>query len=56
MPFEGAFPPSHAFTVAPTSPNSPLWMRPAAFRPSTYASSSACSREWSVDGVVGSQP
>ena len=24
--------------------------------PATYASSSACSREWSVDGVVGSQP
>ena len=31
-------------------------MRPAAFGPAAYARSSACSREWSVDGVVGSQP
>src|SRR6185503_12766548 len=52
----GALPPSQALTVAPTSANSPSWMRPAAFFPSTYASSSACSREWSVEGVVGSQP
>ena len=29
---------------------------PAALRPATYATSSACSREWSVEGVVGSQP
>ena len=35
MPRDGALPPSHAFTVAPTSANSPSWMRPAAFRPST---------------------
>ena len=30
IPREGAFPFNHAFTVAPTSANSPLWMRPAA--------------------------
>ena len=30
----GAFPPSQAFTVAPTSANSPSWTRPAAFLPS----------------------
>ena len=56
MPRFGALPPSHAFTVAPTSANSPSCRRPVAFLPSTYASSSACSREWSVDGVVGSTP
>jgi hypothetical protein len=56
IPRRGALPPSHAFTVAPTSPNSPSCRAPFAYRPSTYASSSACSREWSVDGVVGSQP
>ena len=54
----GALPPSHAFTVAPTSANSPpRGSRPLAFLPvRRSASSSACSREWSVDGVVGSQP
>src|SRR4029077_13805037 len=56
IPRDGALPFSHAFTVAPTSANSPSWTRPAAFRPATYASSIAYSREWSVDGVVGSQP
>ena len=56
-PFPGFFAPSQAQTVAPTSPNSPSsWSLPAAFFPAAYASSSACSREWSVDGVVGSQP
>jgi hypothetical protein len=35
MPRDGAFPPSHALTVAPTSANSPPWIRPAAFLPST---------------------
>jgi hypothetical protein len=35
MPREGALPPSQAFTVAPTSANSPWWTCPAAFRPST---------------------
>ena len=35
IPFDGALPPNHALTVAPTSANSPSWMRPAAFRPST---------------------
>ena len=56
-PLPGCFAPSHAHTVAPTSPNSPFsWIRPAALRPAAYASSSACSREWSVDGVVGSHP
>ena len=46
MPLPGARPPSQALTVAPTSPNSPFsWTRPAAFRPSTYASSNAYSRE-----------
>ena len=29
---------------------------PEAFLPATYATSIAYSREWSVDGVVGSQP
>ena len=29
---------------------------PAAFLPATYASNSACSREWSVEAVVGSTP
>src|SRR5262249_48162804 len=54
----GALPaPSQALTVAPTSANSPSsWIAPAAFLPSTYASRSAYSREWSVEGVVGSQP
>ena len=33
MPRPGAFPPSQAFTVAPTSPNSPSWTCPFAFRP-----------------------
>ena len=56
IPRPGALPPSHAFTVAPTSPNSPSCTAPRAFRPAAYASRSACSREWSVDGVVGSQP
>ena len=56
IPRRGGLPPSQALMVAPTSANSPSWMRPAAFFPSTYATSSACSREWSVDGVVGSQP
>src|SRR6188508_3599447 len=56
-PLPGCFAPSQADTVAPTSPNSPSsWMRPAAFFPAAYARSSAYSREWSVDGVVGSQP
>ena len=36
-----------------TRPRGPA---PGAFRPAAYASRSACSREWSVDGVVGSQP
>ncbi len=35
IPRRGAFPPSHAFTVAPTSANSPSWTWPRAFRPST---------------------
>ena len=35
MPREGDLPPSQAFTVAPTSANSPSWIRPAAFLPST---------------------
>jgi hypothetical protein len=35
IPRVGGLPPSHAFTVAPTSANSPSWMRPPAFRPST---------------------
>ncbi len=35
IPRRGAFPPSHAFTVAPTSANSPSWTWPAALRPST---------------------
>src|SRR5262249_2350174 len=52
----GALPPSQALTVAPTSANSPSWRSPFALRPATYASSNACSREWSVEGVVGSQP
>src|SRR5256885_7649647 len=56
MSLRGRFPPSHALTVAPTSANSPTGIRPAAFRPSTEAIRSACSREWSGDGVVGSQP
>ena len=56
-PLPGCLPPSQALTVAPTSPNSPSsCILPAAFFPAAYASSSACSREWSVDGVVGSQP
>src|SRR5207237_5677427 len=42
--FGGALPPSQALTVAPTSANSPSWMRPAAFLPGTYARSRACSR------------
>ena len=33
MPRPGALPPSQAFTVAPTSPNSPSWTAPCAFRP-----------------------
>ena len=33
IPRPGALPPSHAFTVAPTSPNSPSWTAPFAFRP-----------------------
>jgi len=38
----GALPPSHAFTVAPTSENSPSsCTRPAALRPAAYASRSA---------------
>ena len=56
IPRDGAFPLSQAFTVAPTSANSPSWICPDALWPATYASSIACSREWSVDGVVGSQP
>ena len=57
MPRPGFLPPSQALTVAPTSENTPSsWIRPAALRPCTYASSRACSREWSVEGVVGSQP
>ena len=32
---DGALPPSQRFAVAPTSPNSPSWIRPAALRPST---------------------
>src|SRR5919201_5089269 len=56
IPRVGALPPSHRLIVAPTSANSPAWMWPFAFLPSTYASSSAYSREWSVEGVVGSQP
>ena len=35
MPRFGALPPSHVFTVAPTSANSPSCRRPAAFLPST---------------------
>jgi len=35
IPRGGAFPPSQAFTVAPTSANSPSWIRPAAFFPWT---------------------
>ena len=35
IPREGALPPSQRFTVAPTSANSPSWMRPPAFLPST---------------------
>ena len=35
IPRDGALPPSQAFTVAPTSANSPSWICPAAFRPST---------------------
>src|SRR5439155_600934 len=31
----GDFPPSQELTVAPTSENSPSWIRPAAFRPRT---------------------
>src|SRR4029450_8529227 len=46
-----ALPPSHALTAAPTSENTPSCVAPPAFRPSTYAISIACSREWSVDGV-----
>jgi hypothetical protein len=45
IPREGDLPPSHAFTVAPTSANSPSWICPAALRPVTYASKSAYSRE-----------
>src|SRR5829696_1618367 len=56
IPRRGALPPSQALTVAPTSANSPSCRLPSALRPCTYASRSACSREWSVDGVVGSQP
>src|SRR4029453_15437995 len=56
IPRLGAFPPSQAVTLQPTSANSPVWTEPFALRPSTYGSSSACSREWSVEGVVGSQP
>ena len=33
IPRPGALPPSHAFTVAPTSPNSPSCTAPFAFRP-----------------------
>ena len=44
-------------TVAPTSANdSPSCRRPIDGRPTMWASSRPCSREWSVDGVVGSQP
>ncbi len=44
-------------TVAPTSANvSPSWRRPIIGAPGAWASSRACSREWSVEGVVGSQP
>ena len=44
-------------TVAPTSANvSPSCRRPIDGRPTMCASSRPCSREWSVDGVVGSQP
>ena len=47
--FPGDLPPSHAFTVAPTSPNSPSsWIRPAAFRPAAYAS-----KQRVLAGVVG---
>ena len=35
IPRDGAFPPSQAFTVAPTSANSPSCTAPSAFRPST---------------------
>ena len=35
IPRGGGFPPSQAFTVAPTSANSPSWIRPAAFFPWT---------------------
>src|SRR5581483_556411 len=57
VPRAGAVPPSQALIVAPTSANSPFsCSRPCAFLPSTYARSSACSREWSVDSVVGSHP
>src|SRR5439155_9635770 len=46
VPLAALDPPSHVFTVAPTSANSPSsWSRPPAFLPCTYASSSACSRE-----------
>ena len=55
-PRDGDLPFSQALTVAPTSANSPSWTWPAALRPATYASNIACSRVWSVDGVVGSHP
>lgn len=35
IPRGGDFPPSQAFTVAPTSANSPSWIWPFAFLPST---------------------
>ena len=47
--------PSQAAAVAPTSEKKPSW-RPCLVLPGLCASSNACSREWSVDGVVGSQP
>ena len=47
-----------AHTVAPTSANvSPSWRAPiSGAGRATCATSRACSREWSVEGVVGSQP
>src|SRR5207342_3050542 len=53
----GPAPVSTRSAVAPTSANvSPSWRWPRSGAPGTCATRRPCSREWSVDGVVGSQP
>ena len=48
--------PSQAATVAPTSGNQPSCRGPCPRCWAVCATSRACSREWSVEAVVGSQP